>query len=101
MMTIHSEQALNASFQARGARSASTVIAMNCPRLYATAPPRKASVTRKSGDASSIPISVDEWKNVRTIVPTKTRITSTASMTLSRPMTALSIALIHPGTLGA
>jgi hypothetical protein len=32
MITTHSEHALKTSFQARGARSARMVMAMNCPR---------------------------------------------------------------------
>ena len=55
-------------------------------------------MTRNSGDASSTPIIADEWKNVRTIVLTKTRITSITSATLSSASTALSTALSQPGT---
>jgi len=59
-MTIHSEPASKNAFHDAGTRSARIVIEMNCPRLYATAPPRNASVIRNSGDASSTHIKVDE-----------------------------------------
>ena len=57
-------------------------------------------MTRNSGDASSTPISADEWKNVRTIVLTNTSTTSMTSTTLSSASTALSIASSHAGTPG-
>ncbi len=53
-------------------------------------------VTRNSVEVSSTPISADELNSVRTIVLVKISSTSSASMTFSRTMTALSIACSQP-----
>ena len=53
---------------------------------------------RNSGEVSSTPIIDEEWKNVRTIVLTNTRITWITSATFSSASTAVSTALSQPGT---
>src|SRR4029453_7997083 len=80
-----------------GERSTRSVMAMNCPRPYDTAPPRNARFTRNSGDTSSTHIMADVLKTERDMVLVNTRITSAASITLRMAMTTVSIACSQRG----
>ena len=55
---------------------------------------------RKSGDASSTHMMLDECMKLRAIVLANTSTTSIASMTLMSAMTAVSSARSHCGTPG-